>query len=430
MERPCHHSYTQAPNLSPSLSQSVCAVCFTEARIAEVKAVQAALTRRGGIFGSSNAGPDWCSTDGDVKKWMNHRDWTRQWRRTRLDCWRLVAKLEKLQDEKSDLVEEWGVDEALDLWERAKEECSQVPGFQHVEDSASTAEEEMPKSHNTQAVSEPAQTEENPSKGDWETVKRRWKKRSQPLKSSHQDDFKQEDTGKVTLKEMKGVTNRLKDLEFALGNRFEAHAKDNKYTSAVLIEPTENPRRIPRGEGTPVESDSLPETATGKPRSALKWNSLSSPHFPKSVSIDAQAAIFPLNTTPTTTTPHHEHTMAEKSQTLGRLLISSKKKFAASREDSEEKDEVLTGNAEKAAVDQGKETEKGGEGQSQFRDSWRDPRLFYMRDWFTKVLTRDGNTPPLSRSHQEELTWDLKECNRALAQAEGVKEWRDAESER
>ena len=111
-------------------------------------------------------------------------------------------------------------------------------------------------------------------------------------------------------------------------------------------------------------------------------------------------------------------------------MISSKKKFAASREDSEEKDEVLTGNAEKAAVDQGKETEKGGEGQSQFRDSWRDPRLFYMRDWFTKVLTRDGNTPPLSRSHQEELTWDLKECNRALAQAEGVKEWRDAESER
>jgi hypothetical protein len=314
MERPCHHSYTQAPNLSPSLSPSVCAVCFTEARIAEVKAVQAALTRRGGIFGSSNAGPDWCSTDGDVKKWMNHRDWTRQWRRTRLDCWRLVAKLEKLQDEKSDLVEEWGVDEALDLWERAKEECSQVPGFQHVEDSASTAEEEMPKSHNTQAVSEPAQTEENPSKGDWETVKRRWKKRSQPLKSSHQDDFKQEDTGKVTLKEMKGVTNRLKDLEFALGNRFEAHAKDNKYTSAVLIEPTENPRRIPRGEGTPVESDSLPETATGKPRSALKWNLLSSPHFPKSVSIDAQAAIFPLNTTPTTTTPHHEHTMAEKSR--------------------------------------------------------------------------------------------------------------------
>jgi hypothetical protein len=36
------------------------------------------------------------------------------------------------------MAEQWGLDEALYIWELAKDECSQVPGYGHVGDFVST----------------------------------------------------------------------------------------------------------------------------------------------------------------------------------------------------------------------------------------------------------------------------------------------------
>ena len=386
MEQPCHHGYTCVPNITPDLSISVCAVCFTEARIAEVKATQAALSRRGGIFDSSNAGGEWCTTESNAKKWMTHRDWTKQWRRTRLNCWRLEATLEKLQDERCDMAEQWGLDEALYIWELAKDECSQVPGYGHTGDFVST------KVQDTQAVLKPASAEEQSSGEDWETVKCRWKKRSQPLKSLLQDEPE-----KAVTKETNSVINRLKHLGCTSENRFKALIKHDTNVVTKLAEPIERPRHSPNGDAIPKTPDSVRETAWMEPRSALKCNSPSTSRSNKSVVINAQATILPLGTTPVTTTPHHEHTVAEKSHRRltynrnSRSYIPScwaspegyekyntshckdtwatidrlQKGFATSKEEEQEywdeEDETLTEEGEKSAIEEGEAADKGEE---------------------------------------------------------------------
>ncbi|KAG9188564.1 hypothetical protein G6011_07269 [Alternaria panax] len=363
MERLCHHGYTYTPNLFLGLSESVCAVCFTEARIAEVKATQAALSRRGGIFGSSNAAGDWCTTNDNIKKWMTHRDWTKQWRRTRLNCWRLVETLEKLQDERCDMAQEWGLDEALYIWEMAKDECSQVPGYGHMKYHASAKEQDKPHSQNTQAILKPAPTEEESSEGDWETVKRRWKTRSQPFMSLLQDEPEPEDTKKTN-----GVTNGLKHLGFNSENCFKTLTKDDKKVAELI----KKPRCILNGDATPKESGFIQETAPSEPRSILKRNSPSNFQSHKSVSIDAQATILPLDTTPVTTTSHHEHTIAEKSHTSPSYNRNSRFYtpscwFATLKEEPEEsweeKDDMLKDKAERNTIAEEKAAEQGEENQ-------------------------------------------------------------------
>jgi hypothetical protein len=160
----------------------------------------------------------------------------------------------------------------------------------------------------TQAVLKPAPAEEQSSGEDWETVKCRWKKRSQPLKSSLQDEPEQ-----AVTKETNGVINRLKHLGCTSENRFKALIKHDTNVVTKLAEPIERPRHSPNGDAIPKTPDSVRETTWIEPRSALKCNSPSTSRSHKSVVVNAQATILPLDTTPVTTTPHHEHTVTEKS---------------------------------------------------------------------------------------------------------------------
>jgi hypothetical protein len=221
--------------------------------INDIKIAQAALARRGGIFESSKAGPALCTTDFDDKKWMSHKDWIRQWMRAKVNFWRLVATLEKLRDEHVEVVEERGVNEALCLWELAKDECWQVPGFRYAEFSVSKEEKLIPRPQTITAVSSLVPKEEALSEEGWETVRRRWKKRSQPFTNSPQHGHRQLNTDEVIPKEMEGVTNRLEDLVLTPKNGFRPFDKDSEEaTTAVVALVTGNPRSILNGVATAV----------------------------------------------------------------------------------------------------------------------------------------------------------------------------------
>ncbi|RYN33794.1 hypothetical protein AA0112_g5750 [Alternaria arborescens] len=284
------------------------------------------------------------------------------------------------------MAEQWGLDEALYIWELAKDECSQVPAYGRTGNFFPTNVQD------TQAVLKSAPTEEQLSGEDWKTVKCRWKKRSQLLKSLPQDEPKQ-----AVTKETNSVVNRLKHMGCTSGNCFKALVKHDTNVVTKLAEPIERPRYPPGGDATPKTPDSVRETTWMEPRSALKCNSPSTSRSHKSVVINAQATILPLDTTPVTTTPHHEHTVAEKSHrrltynrnsgsyipscwaspegyekyntshckdtcaTIDRL----QKKFTTLEEEEQEcwdeEDETLTEEGEKAAIEEGEASDEGEE---------------------------------------------------------------------
>jgi hypothetical protein len=226
-----------------------------EARIREVKFTQAALARRGGIFESSNAGPEVYAAIIDGQNRMTHKDWTSRWKRVKLDCWRLVVTLEKIRDERLEIVEEWGVDEALYLWELAKDECWQVPGCRYVDNCASDEEKLTQQSQAAETVSEPASKQEEDSENSWETVKRRWKNRSRSLRVLSQDENEQLDTDQVVLNEMEEVNNRLENLDSTPGNRLDELAEDGEGTAtAAVAKATTKSRSVLNGDTIPVRT--------------------------------------------------------------------------------------------------------------------------------------------------------------------------------
>jgi hypothetical protein len=224
-----------------------------ETCINDIKIAQAALARRGDIFESSKAGPSLCTTDSDDKKWVSHKDRTRQWMRAKANCWRLVAALEKLQDEEVEMVKERGVNEALYLWELAKDERWQVPGFRYAEFSVSKEGKLITRPQATKAASNSVPTEEASSEGGWEMIRRRSKKRPQPFTNSPQDEHTQLNTDEVIPKAMEGVNNRLEDLSLTPKNCFKLFDKDSEGAiTAVVDKATGNPISILNGNATSV----------------------------------------------------------------------------------------------------------------------------------------------------------------------------------
>ncbi|KAH6878715.1 hypothetical protein BKA58DRAFT_398726 [Alternaria rosae] len=452
MQQPCQHNYAYAPNLIFESAFSVCAVCTTEARISEVRAAKSALASRGGIFESSKAGPELRTNGVDDQSWMSHKDCTSRWKRAKLDCWRLVATLEKLRDEQSDMAEEWGVDEALYLWELARDECWKVPGCRYLEDFTPNETELISRSQITQTVSEPTTKEGEDSEGSWETVKRMWKRRSQPIENSFPDEHGPLDADQVTLKEMEGVNNRLADPSSTPRNRFDTLVKDGRCATTAAV-----------------------AKAMNKSKSLLKRDmTLTDSHTRKSVSIDMQATVLPCDHTPATTMSHHEHTIMERSRKRPSYSRSSRfyapsrwaspegyekddtshsktswatvdrlqKEFAGLDMESEKKDEVLTERAGEAAAEQDKKANlrkvkdmafrarrPPWQGERLFHDSWQSAELLHMGDYFKKALTEDANSSSMSQSHRKALTRGLNDCDSALMR-EKEEKWMNAESER
>ncbi|KAI4907530.1 hypothetical protein J4E90_009559 [Alternaria incomplexa] len=472
MRQPCEHNYTYAPNLVPDSALSVCAVCITEARIGEVKFATFALARRGGIFESSKAGPELRTNGIDDLGWMSHKDCTSRWKRAKLDCWRLVANLENLRDEQFDMAEEWGVDEALYIWELARDECWKVPGCQYLEYPASKEVDLTSRSPAIENVSEPTPQEEEDSDGSWEKVKRRWKRRSQQI--SFSDDNEPLDVDQMNLKEMEGVNNRLADARSTPRNRFDKIVKTSRSATTVAVA-----QAVSRSKGLLQGDTKQVRTSLSLPLVNLAADVLQqSASLPrKSVSINAQATILPCDYTPATTMSHHEHTVIERSRDRPTYSRSSRfytpscwaspegyekddtslsksswatvdqlqREFAGLEVDSEKKEEVLTERAEEAAAEQDKKANlrkvkdkafrarrPPWQGERLFHDSWQGAELLHMRDYFKKALAEDANLSSLSQSHRKALARGLHDCGSALMQEEKQKEkkWVDAESER
>ncbi|KAI4920560.1 hypothetical protein J4E85_009327 [Alternaria conjuncta] len=351
------------------------------------------------------------------------------------------------------MAEEWGVDEALYLWELARDECWKVPGCQYLEYPASKEVELTSQSPAMETVSKPTPQEEEDSDGSWEKVKRRWKRRSQQI--SFPDDDGPLDVDQVNLKEMEAVNNRLADARSTPKNRFDTIVKSSRSATTIAV-----------------------AQAVNRSKCLLKGDTKQSASPPrKSVSIDAQATILPCDYTPATTMSHHEHTFIERSRNRPTYSRSSRfytpscwaspegyekddtslsksswatvdqlqREFASLEVDSEKKKEVLTERAEEAAAEQDKKANlrkvkdkafrarrPPWQGERLFHDSWQGAELLHMRDYFKKALAEDANLSSLSQSHRKALTRGLHDCGSALMREEKQKEkkWVDAESER
>lgn len=472
MQQPCQHNYAYAPNLIPKSSFSVCAVCITEVRIGEVRSAKSALASRGGIFESSKAGPELRTNGIDDQNWMSHKNCTSRWKRAKLDCWRLVATLEELRDEQSDMAEEWGVDEALYLWEIAREECWKVPGCRYLEDLAPNKTKLTSRSQVMENVSEPTLKEEEDFEGSWETVKRMWKRRSQPIENSVPDEHGQLNADQVTLKEMEGVKNRLADRSSTPRNHLDTFVKDGRCaTTAAVAKAMNKSKSLLKRDMTLVRTFPSLLLVNGAADSFQQTAS----HIRKSVSIDAQATVLPCDHTPATTMSHHEHTTMERSRKRPSYSRSSRfyspscwaspegyekddtshsksswavvdrlqRGFAGLDVDVEEKEKVLTEKAEEAATEQDKKANlrkvkdkafrarrPPWQGERLFHASWQGAELLYVRDYFKKALAEDANSSSMSQSHRKALTRGLNDCDSALMREEKEKRWADTESER
>ncbi|KAH9863636.1 hypothetical protein J1614_009568 [Plenodomus biglobosus] len=128
----CHHDYAAMFfNVNRFTEALTCAPCLVKSCISDIKAAQAGLQDRGGIFFSKNYG----QTANVNGKPSTHRDWTNKWRIAKIRCYNVVQRLEQVRAEDSGEFRECGVHEALKIWEEAKEECCQVPGYHYIVDN-------------------------------------------------------------------------------------------------------------------------------------------------------------------------------------------------------------------------------------------------------------------------------------------------------
>lgn len=117
-------------NVYKSTEALTCAPCLVKSCISDIKAAQAGLQDRGGIFFSKNYG----QTANVNGKPSTHRGWTSKWRIAKIRCYNVVQRLEQVRAQDSGEGRGCGVHEALKIWEEAREECCQVPGYHYIVD--------------------------------------------------------------------------------------------------------------------------------------------------------------------------------------------------------------------------------------------------------------------------------------------------------
>lgn len=104
-----------------------CPPCLINDQISEIRVVQAGIQNRGGIFASKGQ-------YGLDRKWMSHKDWSTKWRLIKIQCAHHITTLERLRKDHPEQAEEWGITQALEVWEQMQEECSRVPGCKYILD--------------------------------------------------------------------------------------------------------------------------------------------------------------------------------------------------------------------------------------------------------------------------------------------------------
>ncbi|KAF2246913.1 hypothetical protein BU26DRAFT_507437 [Trematosphaeria pertusa] len=135
----CSHTipaFLQSKLPNPNL----CPPCLINRHIKEIRDTQQGIETRGGILASKKKAIDEKEASGkkDVQA-KRHRAWMRKWRSVKIQAWEDVEMLEGLLKEEQVIEEEgeeldWRnmVQEALDLWEGAREDMTVVPGVPGV----------------------------------------------------------------------------------------------------------------------------------------------------------------------------------------------------------------------------------------------------------------------------------------------------------
>lgn len=305
------HNYVPAPNVDGSSNVArACAICIMESHIDQIKEVQTRLTSRGGIFESKITGP---KTDNGWE-YTNHQTWTSKWRTVKVKCSRVVEALEKLHDEQPDMIEEWGIDEALYLWELARDECCKVPGYKYVGNALKEVILlEDTKEAKSTPITIPAPKEKIVPEDDsgWATVTCTWKKRSQSQNLLSEDEDERPEPGNNLLKDLEAINHKLDWLQICFDNLSEAlaHSSDegSEETQATIIEPSGTlsaplPRILTLSHYD-VFCNTLP--------SALKNILPCDPRSRKTVMISPRATIIPSEDDQAVTQPHNEHAAVE-----------------------------------------------------------------------------------------------------------------------
>ncbi|EDU47544.1 hypothetical protein PtrSN002B_000870 [Pyrenophora tritici-repentis] len=325
------HGYFPVPNLNvpPIAAAPACTICALESHIEEIKGIQAALDSRGGIFKSKMAEPK--TENGGM--YADHQTWMRKWRGAKIKCCRLVEALERLRDEHPDMMEYWGIDEALYLWELAADECCKVPGYKYVGDAPEEdiALEDTKEVESTASIPIviPAPKEDISPEDDsgWAIVTHIWKKRSQSWSLPSEDEEEKPGTENTILIELEAIEKSLAQLEAinkilarpqsfskkpskALAEAFgdDSDDDDGETRSTTVIKASETSSATPTSTFTPNH-----EHAThNMPQSESKRMSHLGPRCCKSVIINPEATLIPSDGDQIVTQPHNEHAAAEK----------------------------------------------------------------------------------------------------------------------
>ncbi|CAA9966998.1 hypothetical protein PTMSG1_10357 [Pyrenophora teres f. maculata] len=313
------HNYFPAPNLdvSSTTAAGTCTICALKSHIEEIKEIQTALDSRGGIFKSKTAEPR------TKNGWMyaNHQTWTKKWREAKIKCCRFVEALEKLRDEHPDMIEDWGMDEALYLWELAADECCKVPGYKYVGDAlkddmalgeTKAAESTVP---TPIVISAPRDGISPEDDSGWDTVTRIWKKRSQSWSLLLEDEEKKLGSENTILAELEATHKNLDGLQSFSNNPAEALAEafgdgsddDGGETHSTIIEASETPSGSPTSMIISNHANGIRNIlqSASKPISHLGSRSR------KSVVINPEATLIPSKGDQIVTQPHNGHTAAE-----------------------------------------------------------------------------------------------------------------------
>lgn len=129
--RHCDHDIPESLIFILNDNPPLCLACQVQSRIDEIKQIQADLAWRGGIFVSKAHA---LSSPAGSEQRMQHKEITRRWRRVKRTLYEDLCFYEKLKEEEPDIALEWGVDNALAIWEKAEDACCWIPGYHYVED--------------------------------------------------------------------------------------------------------------------------------------------------------------------------------------------------------------------------------------------------------------------------------------------------------
>ena len=231
-----------------------------------------------------------------------------------MKCYRVVEALEKLHDEQPDMIEEWGIDEALYLWELGRDECCKVPGYKYVGNAPKevTLLEDSKAAKSTPiAVPAPKEKIAPEDNSGWATVTRKWKKRLQSQNLLSEDEDGQPEPGNSLLKELEAIKHKIDRLQICFDSLFEALAHSfDEGSEETQVTTTEPPGTLsvplPR-----ILRLSHYEAFRNTLRSALEQILPSGPRSRKTVIISPRATIIPSEDDRVVTQPHNKHAAVE-----------------------------------------------------------------------------------------------------------------------